>query len=224
MNFVAIIPVRKGSQRIKNKNLRPFANSCLLEIKIISLLQVPEIDDIVINTDSDDAINIAKKYNIRYHKRNEYYASSECINSDFWQHIAENTNGKVLILANCTAPLIKPTTISKMIQIYKNNVLYNNRYDSVVTGIPIKQHLWLDGKPLNYDYSNTPNTQNLPNIISITYGLCIISKQKQIKNRNVVGANPYLYILNEVEAVDIDNPIDFKFAEYLYRNNGRLLE
>ena len=40
--YVAIIPVREGSQRVKNKNIKPFANSSLLEIKIHQMLRIKE--------------------------------------------------------------------------------------------------------------------------------------------------------------------------------------
>ena len=39
MTITAIIPVRANSQRVKNKNIKPFANSNLLAIKIKQLQQ-----------------------------------------------------------------------------------------------------------------------------------------------------------------------------------------
>ena len=38
-----------------------------------------------------------------------------------------------------------------------------------------------------------------------------------IKYRNIVGKTPSFYKLDDFEAVDVDNPIDFEFAEFLYR-------
>ena len=59
--ITAVIPIRSGSQRVKDKNLRPFANTTLMENKINSLLQVPELDSIIVNTNSEEAIEIVKK-------------------------------------------------------------------------------------------------------------------------------------------------------------------
>ena len=59
--IVAIVPVRKGSKRIKNKNFKKFANSNLLEIKLKSLKKVNLIDQIIVSTDSPIAIKIAIK-------------------------------------------------------------------------------------------------------------------------------------------------------------------
>ena len=61
VKITAVIPIRSGSQRVKDKNLRPFANTTLMENKINSLLQVPELDSIIVNTNFEEAIGIVKK-------------------------------------------------------------------------------------------------------------------------------------------------------------------
>ena len=53
MKLTAIIPVRAGSQRVKNKNLKPFAGTTLLEIKIETLKKVQGIDEIIVSSDSE---------------------------------------------------------------------------------------------------------------------------------------------------------------------------
>lgn len=61
MKITAVIPIRTGSQRVKDKNLRAFANTNLMELKIKNLLQVPELTSIVVNTNSELAIEIVNK-------------------------------------------------------------------------------------------------------------------------------------------------------------------
>lgn len=61
MKITAVIPIRSGSQRVKDKNLRPFADTNLMELKIKTLLQVPELTSIVVNTNSEEAISIVNK-------------------------------------------------------------------------------------------------------------------------------------------------------------------
>lgn len=61
MKITAVIPIRSGSQRVKDKNLRPFADTTLMENKINSLLKVPELDSIIVNTNSEEAIEIVEK-------------------------------------------------------------------------------------------------------------------------------------------------------------------
>ena len=49
MSFTAVIPVREGSRRLKNKNIAPFAGTNLLINKIEQLKKVSEIDNIVVS-------------------------------------------------------------------------------------------------------------------------------------------------------------------------------
>lgn len=60
MKVTAVIPIRSGSQRVKDKNLRRFGNTTLMELKIQNLLQVPDLDKVIVNTNSEEAINIVK--------------------------------------------------------------------------------------------------------------------------------------------------------------------
>ena len=76
--IVAIIPIRKNSQRVKNKNFKHFyKEQSLLEIKIKQLKKVSEIDKIVISSDSLRAQRIAKKYKVFFHKREKILCKLE---------------------------------------------------------------------------------------------------------------------------------------------------
>lgn len=216
--ITVVVPVRKGSQRVKNKNFKTFADSNLLEVKLDILKQVDTIDEIIVNTDSEIAMQIADEYGVSKCVREDYYASSECNNSEFFQNIAENTDTDYIIYSPCTSPLIKVDTYYDFINRFRNA---KDRYDSLTTVTDVKQHLWLDEKPMNYNPSDSPNTQDLPDIVSLTYGISIISKDNMIKYRNIVGEKPLFYKLDDFEAVDVDNPIDFEFAEFLYKKYRR---
>ena len=81
--ITAVVPIRKGSQRVPDKNFKDFyKGKNLLELKIENLKQTHLIDDIVVNTDSEEAIKIAKNCGVSYYKRDPYYASSHCTNTE----------------------------------------------------------------------------------------------------------------------------------------------
>jgi CMP-N-acetylneuraminic acid synthetase len=209
--ITAVVPVRAGSQRVKNKNTRPFAGTTLLDIKLEMLSRIKTIDKIIVSTDCDNAKAIAKKYGVNIHKRDPYYASSECTNSEFFENMANYVDSGSILYAPCTAPLIKESTYYDFINRYSLNDMKN-----LVTTSLIKEHLWLDGKPINYEIDKSPNTQDLPDIMSINYGLSIISRELLLKSKNIVSSNPNFYVLDNLEGVDVDTPLDFKFAEFLY--------
>lgn len=219
MKITAVIPVRKGSQRVKDKNLRPFAGTSLLEIKIKSLLLVPEVDTIVVNTNSEAAIEFVKEEyagtKVTYHRREEYYASSLCSGSDFFKHLGEVTDTDVFIYAPCTSPFVKPETISACIKKYIDNK-NKGEYDCVSTVSSVKEFLWLKGEAINYDPLNAPNSQNLPDVVALNFGATVVGREDLIKNRNIIGKKPDFIITSDIEALDIDTPLDFYIAEQLY--------
>lgn len=216
MKTTAVIPVRKGSQRVPDKNLRPFAGTTLLENKIKSLLQVPEIDEIVINTNSEAAIEFVElEYTgtkARAQRREEYYASSQCSGSEFFKHLGEVTDTDIFIYAPCTSPFVKPETVSKCI---KQFIEYPE-YDCLATVSSIKEFMWLDGKAINYDPQHAPNSQNLPDIVALNFGVTVVKRETLIANSNIIGKNPQFVLTSDIEAIDIDTPLDFYIAEQIY--------
>src|SRR3989338_2646582 len=119
MKIKALVPVRSGSMRVKNKNIRPFAGSNLLEIKIKQLLTVKELDGIVVNSNSDEMLKIAAKYPVEVVKRPDKYASSSVYMSDVYKNMAETFPGDIVVYCAVTYPLISPETISKIIKKFK---------------------------------------------------------------------------------------------------------
>ena len=157
-NLVAVVTVRKGSQRVKNKNFKLFAKKNLLIHKIEVLKKIKELDDIIINTDSSKAISIAKKLKVSFFKREDYYASSECSNSEFWSNIAKHTDSKYIMFTHCTNPMVTKQTYNDFVKIFKK---YNKKFDSFNTVSDVKEFLFMKNKPVNFNPSKTPNSQNV---------------------------------------------------------------
>ena len=221
MKITAVIPVRKGSQRVKDKNLRPFAGTTLLDNKIQMLLKVPEIDEIIVNTNSEAAIEIIElEYagtKVRAQRREEYYASSQCSGSEFFKHLGEVTDTDIFIYTPCTSPFVKPETVSECIKKFLYNLEHND-YECVSTVSSVKEFMWLNGKALNYDPLNAPNSQNLPDVVALNFGTTVVKREDLIKNHNIIGKNPDFVLTSDIEAIDIDTPLDFYIAERMYQH------
>ena len=209
--FVAVVAVRKGSQRIPNKNIKPFGDSNLLEMKLNILKEVPDIDEIIVNSDCDDMLAIGEKYGCSTHKREAHYASSIVNNSDFHKHIAEVTKADFIFLAPTCSPFISVNSHNAAIDRF-----LSSEHDSLTSVDIIKNHLWLNGKPLNYRLDNVPNSQDLPDVKRLNYGISIITRESMLKNRSLIGNNPDFYELDHFESVDVDTPFDFFIAEQIY--------
>lgn len=227
MKITAVIPIRTGSQRVKDKNLRAFADTNLMELKIKNLLQVPELTSIVVNTNSELAIEIVNKSyrgGVATHRREEYYASSQCSGSEFFRHLGEVTDTDIFVYCPCTSPFIKPETVSQCI----NQFISTSDYDCLATVSSVKEFLWLDGNPMNYDPAHAPNSQDLPDVVALNFGVTVVRKEDLIKNSNIIGKNPQFVKTSDIESIDIDTPLDFYIAEQLYKKlvieKKRLLE
>ena len=213
-NLVAVITVRAGSQRVKNKNFKKFAGENLLIHKIKLLKKIKKIDDIIINSDSNKAMKIAKDYKVTFQKREKYFASSKCTNSEFWSHIGETTDSKYIMFTHCTNPLIKEETYNKVINSFETT---KSKYDSINTVSDVKEFLYLNKKPLNFNPKKAPNSQDLPNIIKLNFAINLINRKKMFKKKSVIGNKPKFFKLDEIEGFDIDTQHDFEFAEHLHK-------
>lgn len=213
MSIKALIPVRAGSERVKNKNIRPFAGSTLLEVKIRQLLRIPELDGVIVNSESEEMLTIAKTAGAEIVRREEYFASSTVPINEVYRNIAENFDADVMVYANCTNPLLKDDSVRDCIRAFKE---LPDGYDSLNTAHLIKEFLWLNGKAVNYDPFHMPKSQNLPDIMALNFAVNIIRRDDILEAGSIVGAHPWLVPISQLEATDIDNECDFIFAETIY--------
>ncbi len=71
-----IVPVKTLSERVKNKNLRKFANTSLYELKLKQLSKTKQFKKIIISSESQHVLNVAKKYNFSTHLRDKRLSTS----------------------------------------------------------------------------------------------------------------------------------------------------
>ena len=210
----ALIGVRSGSVRVKNKNIKPFAGSSLLEIKIKQLLEIPELSGVVVNSNDDTMLEIAKNLGAEAVKRDEYFATSSVSMNEVYKNMAENCDCDIILFADATNPLVTTETVSNCIKTFFENL---DKYDSLTTVNEIKQFMWQNGKPINYDKNKKPRSQDLPDIVALNHAISIIPKNVMIEKKDIIGDRPLLYKIDSLEATDIDTELDFEFAEYMYK-------
>lgn len=213
-NITAVIPTRSGSERVKNKNTKPFGDSSLTEIKLKTLLRLREenfIDEIVVNSNCEKSITLAKKYSVGFVKRQEFYASSKCDIRDYWKNVGENVGTKNFMLCQVTSPLISFETYVKCIEKF-------NKENSILTVTKIKDYIWKGNSPINYLLPKHPKSQDLPDdLFKLNFGVCVMSVNDIKKWKNLVIPKTEFYYLNDIESIDIDTELDFSIAEYLYK-------
>ena len=213
---IAMVPVRSGSKRVINKNIRPFGDTNLLQLKLKLLKKLEGLTKIVVSTDCEISADIADTHGASVLWRDKYYAGSKVTNDQHWLHIAETTPGDIVFLAQVTSPLLRVRSMQTAL----NSFLRSDLHDSINSVSPEKKFLWKNGIPINYNINMTPKSQDLPSVVSLNFGITIIQKYTMMERKNVVGYKPYFFELDKIESLDVDDLIDFKFAELMYRELG----
>lgn len=210
----ALVAVRSGSLRVQDKNIRRFCDSTLLELRVKQLIQIKELAGVVVNSNDPGMLEMAESLGASTVKRAPHYASSTVSMSDVYVNMAEAMDCTDILYANVTNPMVKSESYVGAIEAYSKLDL---DYDSLASASPVKEFLWRDGKAINYDPTCQPRSQDLPDVYKLTFAISLIPRNLMISRRNVVGFRPKLFVMDEVESVDIDTPMDFFVAEQLYR-------
>lgn len=218
MTVTCFLPCRKGSERIKDKNIREFAGykNGLIEIKLKQLEQVEVIDNIILSTNDDSIIEFAENLNIKkltIHKRAEDLCTSDTSTDDLISFVKDLISDGHVLWTHVTSPFINADLYSEIIRSYKAGL--QEGYDSLMTTSEIRSFVWDSSGPINYDRSieKWPRTQTLPILHEVNSGAFItnIEVYKNLNDR--IGETVKTYTLSKFEGHDIDWPEDFKVAE-----------
>ncbi|MEI0532260.1 hypothetical protein R4I97_11940 [Brachyspira pilosicoli] len=219
--YTAIIPVRAGSRRLKNKNILPFADSNLLIHKIRQLKKIQKIDNIVVSSDSDEMLEMAKGEGVNTHKRPIEYADEVTKTfNEVVEYIVQDMPGNIMMWVPCVCPLCDEKIIEQAMYKYEEEVLINKKYDSLATAKLIKEYIWNDDGPINNDIKNHTKSQDLPNFYIIINGCFISSKINMLNNKFCYGNHPYMYLIDKQYAIDIDDEYDLAIARLIEQKDN----
>ena len=115
---------------------------------------------------------------------------------------------------NVTNPLIQDETLIRCVRGYET---HGNDVASVNTVHDVRDFMWLNGKPVNYDPYNQPRSQDLPNYYALNFACNIIKTSAMRKHGVIVGMPHMAIVIDKVQALDIDDVYDFEIAETLYK-------
>jgi len=211
-DITAIIPVRKGSRRLKNKNISQFGNTNLLIRKIRQLKKIKELNRIIVSSDCDKMLGMAKDEGVFTHKRTPEYCDEKTKTfGEVVKHICENVEGKHILWATCTSPLVIPKNYSQAIKTYFEKL---GEFDSLMSVEPFKRYIWNESGPLNYELGvkHVPS-QELEQLYFVTDGILIAPRLKMIEWNYFHGPNPYKFIIDKIHCVDIDDELDLEDAK-----------
>lgn len=219
MRVIAVIPIKKNSERIPGKNFRIFAGRPLYEYIIENAIKAKMFDDIFIDTDSTEIINFSRALGCTIIERpNELTLNSVNGNDLLNYELPFLGEFDFVFQLFATAPLLSSSSISRAVSLLADQ---NNGYDSCFTVTEEIGWFWFNSLPVNYRTSILPRSQDAPTLVKESTGLYGISKTSLIKYRSRIGAKPLLVKIPKQEALDIDDEFDFKYAEQAMEYYGK---
>ena len=211
----ALVPMRHHSQRVPGKNLRLLDGHPLYEYILGSLLNVPEIGRILVDTDSADIIDgIKNKFpSVQCVLRPEELRADTVPMNEVLLHDTSLVQSDFFLQTHSTNPLLQAATISKAIQ--KLDGLFP-AYDSLFSVTRLQSRLWDGlGRAINHNPEILLQTQDLPPLYEENSCLYLFTRETLTRKRNRLGDRPYLFEIDADEAWDIDEEIDYRLVELM---------
>ncbi|MCR9079151.1 MAG: acylneuraminate cytidylyltransferase family protein [Hyphomonadaceae bacterium] len=229
--ITALLPMKAHSARVTSKNFRSIAGKPLFRWILDSLLEVEAIDAVVINTDArgllaENGLNDGDadgRVHIRDRKPEicgDFVSMNLVLGDDI-----ENVPSDHYFMTHTTNPLLRPTTINKMIDVYLNG-LTQGAADSLFTVNRLQTRFYTPGgAPINHDPNELIRTQDLDPYLEENSVGYLFSRDSFAGTAARIGKSPILFETPVLESVDIDEPSDWFIAESLLQRiaNGEAL-
>ena len=228
-DMFAFLPCRKGSQRIKDKNIKKIFNyeMGLVEIKLNQLLNVKKIKKIILSTDDLKIINFAKNLNnnkIIIDIRPDFLCTNNTSTDILINYVGEKYDNINILWTHVTSPFINTELYENLIDKYFEIVDLNN--DSLMTVTKIQKFIWNDKGPLSYKSNKEkwPRTQTIKPLYEINSGAFIAHSNIYKRFKNRIGIDPFLYEIDQLTAFDIDWKEDWILAENIMSTRIRKID
>ncbi len=216
--IVALVPMRHHSQRVPGKNYRPLAGKPLYQHIIESLLAVPEIGEILVDTDSQPVLaGLRQDFpQVRVLDRPAHLRADTIPMNEILLYDTSQVEADFYLQTHSTNPLLRPATISKAIQTFLADYPV---HDSLFSVTRLQTRLYdQHGRALNHDPYVLLQTQDLPPVYEENSCLYIFTRENLSRRRNRLGEKPLMFEMEAAEAWDIDEELDFAIADFLMKN------
>jgi len=217
MKLAALVPMRHHSQRVPGKNYRLLAGKPLFHHIIETLLVVPEIETVMVDTDSEPVMDGLRRFfpNVKLIQRPEHLRPDDVPMNDILLHDTAQVDAEFYLQTHSTNPLLKPETVSRAIQSLFTNY---SKYDSLFSVTRLQTRLYFqDGRAINHDPAVLIQTQNLPPVYEENSCLYLFTRENLIKRHHRIGEKPFMFEIDKAEAWDIDEELDFEITDFLMK-------
>jgi N-acylneuraminate cytidylyltransferase len=221
IKIIALLPMKGNSERVPNKNLKLFNGTPLFHKVLTALLNSKYIENVIVNTDSDAITQNIKEVfgeKVVIHNRPEGIQGDMVSMNKIIEYDLLNSESEIYLQTHSTNPLLESSTIDSAIE-KMFEIKGGNLYDSLFSVTKIQTRLYdTENKPLNHNPNELLRTQDLPPLFEENSNFYLFTKDSFFNNESKrIGKKPYLFEVDKLEAIDIDEPQDFVIAQTLYK-------
>ena len=224
--ILCVIPARIGSKGLKEKNIKIFNGRPLLHFAIEASLEVGIIDKVLLSTDSKKISDTCKEFtNLEVLFRSAEYSNDKATSHSVLCHALKSEESKklkydIVIIVQATNPLVKPDDIINTLKLH-----VDSNSDTCYSITRIENFSY--SKFFKMDESNTlerfisDSSVNKPrqeySSAFIRNGSCYSFLTKNLSSDSFFEGRVVGYEVPKERYSDIDDELDFKIAEFLYR-------
>ena len=220
--FLAIIPARGGSKRLPRKNILNLGGKPLIAWSIEAALKSKYIDKVVVSSDDDEILTIAKRYGAEILKRPDSLATDTATSFDAILHTIENSEAyDFTVLLQATSPLRSAKHLDEAIEL-----LMQKEADAVVSVCEMDHSpLWsntldasLSMKGFLREEVLHKRSQDLEPYYRLNGAIYICKTEKLLKEKSFfLKDNIIAYKMDRESSVDSDEEIDLKIVKFLMK-------
>lgn len=215
-----IVQARLGSQRVPGKMLRQFADTTLIDILFNKLTRstiIPK-SNIYFSVYENELKEVARKHEINIFNRSKESAFAETDMKLIYEW-HDKLPFKYIVLISACNPLLTIETIDGFLKSF-----IESDKEGAFAVFEKKTYYWnKQGKPItDWQGVSIMNTKNVDPIYEAAH--CLYASRLDIIDQGYwmdinYPPQPELYIMQELEAFDIDYEWQFLLGEHLYKMN-----
>jgi CMP-N,N'-diacetyllegionaminic acid synthase len=233
MKILGIIPARAGSKRIPGKNIKLLGGKPLISHIIEAALGSKLLDRILVSSDSEKILTLLKEYNkgVLPLKRPEELATDLSPAIEYVKHALsylqkeQNEFFDIIVILQPSSPLTLAedidSTIQKLIDSKADSAVSVMELSHMINPLKLKR---LDGDRLIPYLEEEKGRMAAEEVPRVYVRNCAVyaSTVNVIGQNKIIGDDCRAYIMPPERSVDINEPIDFEFTEFLYRKTRNI--
>lgn len=219
--LIALVPMRHNSQRVPGKNYRPLVGRPLFHHIIETLLSVPEISEVVVDTDSEPVMDGLRNNfpAVKIIDRPQHLRADDVPMNNILIHDTDLYPADFYLQTHSTNPLLKPETVSRAINLFLADY---PSHDSLFSVTRLQTRLYdQHGKAMNHNPKELIQTQDLPPVYEENSCLYIFNRANLVAKQHRISDHPLMFEISADEAWDIDEELDFEICQFLLKREPK---